>query len=542
MCQSLSLQAEEVSLDQDQDPARGSRHQTIAIHIHVTPLSLLIGAICVVLAVIFFANAARPTANVSATESSAAGPGNPSPAESYPAPAAMQAPYPIQQQAILSLPPVLPPSSGPTDTPVPAGGKQLLGAVTSAKIVGMMRDEPVGIGAPPVFNPTIVGQIAVSPTVVDFWVEPLPVQATQGPAGVAPAPATPAPAVPAKPAEPISRAADAPTVAPASPTAAPAPVQTITDAAHWTLADGPKVLKINLHIPSGASLTIDPGVEVQLYPGVSITVNGTLKALGTPDQPVRFVGRSGQPQDAWDGIYGESGLIALSSTQIHMGGAGGTLIASNRGTLVIQNSQLTGNFGQVRATDSRVDLNGVEMSGNTLPYGAAIQVSYMSDNLVSLSNNRVTQNKLTPGSAAVQIVASNAIEGIQIEVKGNLLSNVKGPDLEVFANAILKGNVVCNTFSGGSPGLSLLSDAPFNFDPGLNVGANAIEGQSPPIIPFYIEHGIGRGATSSLPLNMTNNWWNDALGPYEPSSNPYGRGEAVGPNITYRPWLETRPA
>ena len=71
----------------------------------------------------------------------------------------------------------------------------------------------------------------------------------------------------------------------------------------------------------------------------------------------------------------------------------------------------------------------------------------------------------------------------------------------------------------------------------LNVRDNATEKHTPPIIPVYLTYGIGRGATSEIALDMRNNWWGSSLGPYEPERHADGRGEAVGDNIEFAPWL-----
>ena len=72
----------------------------------------------------------------------------------------------------------------------------------------------------------------------------------------------------------------------------------------------------------------------------------------------------------------------------------------------------------------------------------------------------------------------------------------------------------------------------------------AIEDHSPPIVPIYTKpyHGIGRGATSEIEIDMSNNWWDDPTGPYEPDRHADGRGDAVGDTITFAPWLTGRPA
>jgi hypothetical protein len=38
-------------------------------------------------------------------------------------------------------------------------------------------------------------------------------------------------------------------------------------------------------------------------------------------------------------------------------------------------------------------------------------------------------------------------------------------------------------------------------------------------------------------VDATNNWWGDASGPYNETSNPDGKGDAVSDNVNYDPWL-----
>lgn len=55
----------------------------------------------------------------------------------------------------------------------------------------------------------------------------------------------------------------------------------------WTQAGSPYVIQGNLYVVGGATLQIDPGVQVYVNPGVRITVlAGSVQALGTSAQPV----------------------------------------------------------------------------------------------------------------------------------------------------------------------------------------------------------------------------------------------------------------
>jgi len=396
---------------------------------------------------------------------------------------------------------------------------------------------------------------AATPDDVDFRIDP---PAARAP-GEAAAPVQQA-AAQARPAAPGAQAA-APAVVPAArPADAGAPAQPasasrpaphdLRGSVRWSAAAGPIIIQRDLLVSGGASLIIEPGVEVQMARGVSILVDGSIVALATPDRPVRFVqiGGGDDPRQRWESITGRTGsVIDLRNVFISGGGAGGTVIAIQSGRLSLQSARISGNGGHIRANDSFVIIRDSEISGNRMPYGAAIDIALPrgggdgpgSD--VVIINNRVLNNALVAGVAPLQITNPSFDRPARIEIEQNLLVGAAGPDLALVTNTQLMGNVRCNTLIGGANGLSLRSDAPPNLSPMLNIRDNAIEAHDPPNNPFYREFNIGKGATSDLPLGMANNWWEIANGPYEPATNPEGRGEAAGPNIGFQPWLQARP-
>ncbi|AXY72742.1 hypothetical protein D3H65_01595 [Paraflavitalea soli] len=61
----------------------------------------------------------------------------------------------------------------------------------------------------------------------------------------------------------------------------------------WTLAGSPYILTATVTVPAGQTLTIQPGVVVQFRRfNYNLTVNGSLQAIGTAADSIRFVGKS----------------------------------------------------------------------------------------------------------------------------------------------------------------------------------------------------------------------------------------------------------
>jgi len=72
----------------------------------------------------------------------------------------------------------------------------------------------------------------------------------------------------------------------------------------WKKENSPYILSKDFEIKSGATLTIEPGVDIKLDNNVQIKVNGSLNAVGSAEQPISF---SNISENKWLGINFVSG-------------------------------------------------------------------------------------------------------------------------------------------------------------------------------------------------------------------------------------------
>jgi hypothetical protein len=84
---------------------------------------------------------------------------------------------------------------------------------------------------------------------------------------------------------------------------APPTINTTT----WTPAGNPYILTDNSTVPAGQTLTIQPGVIVWIGENLSLTVNGSIQAIGTPTQRITF--QSPVPSQYWSNIVVNLGPV-----------------------------------------------------------------------------------------------------------------------------------------------------------------------------------------------------------------------------------------
>lgn len=304
-------------------------------------------------------------------------------------------------------------------------------------------------------------------------------------------------------------------------------------------------------VTRGSTLAVAPGVEVRLGPGVAIYVEegATFISVGTVEQRARL---SNLPNEGrWEGIFGLPGsTIIISATDVVGGGAGGTLLATQSGQkFEMTSARVLDNGGQIRVENTPLVIQHTEISANEMPYGAAVDILFdartppISPRSVKLAFNRIAANRLAPGAPTIRIAHSNPVGAVEVDMVGNFLEGFQGPELTLVTDSQINGSVFCNTLTGGTQGIRLVSEfAPPNLRNALQIRLNVIERHQ---IQFdniaFVRRSIGLGVSSELSIDLTGNWWGHPNGPFAPKDNPGGQGDAAGVNVQFQPWLSERP-
>ncbi|HLK12812.1 MAG TPA: Ig-like domain-containing protein [Candidatus Binatia bacterium] len=145
----------------------------------------------------------------------------------------------------------------------------------------------------------------------------------------------------------------------------------------WSPAGNPYVVcATGAVVPTGSTLTVQPGVVVQFAQGVgdTLAVQGTLLAAGTSDQPITFTGATASA-GSWGGLSisasGTPAAATLKYVTIEYGGVNGSfgaVLSVDRGTLTLANAVVRNGAGSgiYATTNASLDVEATAFVGNGL--------------------------------------------------------------------------------------------------------------------------------------------------------------------------------
>lgn len=212
-------------------------------------------------------------------------------------------------------------------------------------------------------------------------------------------------------------------VAVAAPARATVPASSITADTTWRAADAPIDVTGYVTVERGATLTIEPGVEVRFAHGAGMTVAGHLEAVGAPTAPITLTGALAAP-GSWQGLvfYGGNEFQAtgtLRHATVEYGGFGsaGGNIYVNRGQVTISDSTLrrSGGAGLVlwsRAAGTTVTRSRiVENAGYGLftPEGVARQAVLATNNWWGHPSGPAADNGCNAGGQGARVSRGVAV-------------------------------------------------------------------------------------------------------------------------------------
>jgi hypothetical protein len=323
--------------------------------------------------------------------------------------------------------------------------------------------------------------------------------------------------------------------APADPTVVPTatvpPMDVIRGSVTWS---GLRAVTKDMLIPAGSQLIVEPNTTIKMSAGVSIYVDGTFRLNGTKAQPVYLTGANESAQP-WGGVYvREDGVMTVNDSVITNGGAAGTLVSVEIGTLRIADSELKNNRGHIRLTDAVFSLQKSTLRDNDVAFGAMIDTTYTANGSILVEASRIGPNS---GGSGTQIAVdqTGALSQLQFDMTGANLVGTSGTNVVLLNGGTMTGAVQCTTFHGGDTALRIDSAGPSVPGIGLTVRQSVFSGHR-------IVYGPPRVVVSNVGLDARTNWWNAATGPYHPKTNPAGTGEANGVNVSAGGWLTARPA
>lgn len=301
---------------------------------------------------------------------------------------------------------------------------------------------------------------------------------------------------------------------------------TISQNTEWTLVDNPFIVSNNITIADGATLTIEPGVNVRFGGDFQITVNGRIIADGTANRPITFMynGLNASTED-WITIQinGTQDSSLTYCTIEH----GSNAVTLEQGSLNLQNNLIISNSNGTVLNGGNAVIENNEIINNTIN-GIIITgdgQATVHNNLISTNTNgiRLTGNLTGSTSITQNNITLNSQDGIQLAAdayqdttiqQNNVSLNGYGFHAVTATSPTITHNSISNNTEGIFYEIGTGHEAHFNNiynnTAGIDVNMDVLD------------------MSLIVTVNATYNYWGSETGPFHKSLNPNGKGNGVG--------------
>jgi hypothetical protein len=293
----------------------------------------------------------------------------------------------------------------------------------------------------------------------------------------------------------------------------------VTQDTIWTLLESPLVLANNVTVYPNVTLTIEPGVEVRFGGNFSLIVLGKLYADGT-ENTINFTSNKVTP-----GV-GDWGAIELNGTARST--LIGCFVAYATNGILVEN-------GSVEIENSTVSLceNGIGIANGTGIIQNSMIVENQESGLTINGTGQVTleNNTIMANGNGILLTGKDASN---VSVRWNKISGNKNSGIEINAvnhtGIVITNNIVSSNEEGfyiSSPTSTYLTNNSISYN---DVGVLYANGSHIAVYNDIYNNKMGMDVQFNATVEAEHNYWGDPSGPYNPSLNPYGKGNPVGGN------------
>ena len=271
-----------------------------------------------------------------------------------------------------------------------------------------------------------------------------------------------------------------------TPITAGGPIESDT---RWTPANSPIRLTKSVVVNAGITLTIEPGVSIELDSGLGLLIDGELIARGSPDLPITFGPSSGTIAGSWANIG-----FSDSSADAVLDETGNYISGSILRNCVIKYGGGSGASGQLVISESaplvdRCRVSHGESSGIYVDGAESLKIRncLIHDNIVSEGSQTRVGGGITVKNGTVRIT-DNIIEANvtrSLWTAGGIF--ISGGTVDIIGNTISN-----NSFSFSNAGTDLVGVGGIYLSGGnVDVISNRITGNSASVDGGPIAGGIG---------------------------------------------------
>ncbi len=257
----------------------------------------------------------------------------------------------------------------------------------------------------------------------------------------------------------------------ASPAWATVAPLSIDEDATWTLADSPIEVEASCRVYEGATLTIEPGVQVWMHPDASLRISGELIARGTADAPIVFTSAPGDEFAPWLSVLFEDSSVDATFEAVDDYVAGSIVehCTFEHATRALDLDGASPYITSNTFVDNDCDCDDTQVGGAALHIGP--------DSAPRVRGNRFENNSVGTIAWGGAVYAHSAAPILQ----GNTFVGNSGPYGGALCTSSHYAPIVGNTFTDNTTnweggGVSLYSSSPAFFDNTLTGNTGVLDG------------------------------------------------------------------